>query len=123
MLGARLQGCGTHQTPGEFTDRMSDIAREVVAQIAVILREDPQNIVPEARLAHDLGADSLDSVALVMTLEDRFAIDMPDEEVGELRTVRQLIEYVELAVAIKQRSQEERHGAGASAPRHMPTDG
>src|SRR5262245_6030497 len=101
---------------------MNDIASEVTAQIAVILREDPQRIVPQARLIHDLGADSLDSVALVMAIEDRFAIDMPDEDIGELRTVRELIEYVELAVAMRQRSQEERNGAGAGTPRYMRTD-
>ena len=101
---------------------MSDIASEIAAQIAVILRVDPQHIVPDARLAHDLGADSLDSVALVMTIEDRFAIDMPDEDVEELRTVRQLVEYVELAVAMRQRSQEERNGAGAGTPRYMRAD-
>src|SRR5215510_10286370 len=123
MLNAPLRGWGTHERAGEFTDRMSDIAREVAATIAVILREDPQHIVSEARLVHDLGADSLDSVALVMALEDRFAIDMPDEDIGELRTVRELIEYVELAVALRQRSQEERHAAGASTPRRLPTDG
>ena len=39
---------------------------------------------------------------LVMAIEDRFAIDMPDEDVAQLRTVRQLIEYVELAVAMRQ---------------------
>src|SRR5262245_25214928 len=101
---------------------MSDIASEITAQIAVILRVDPRHIVPDARLVRDLGADSLDSVALVMTIEDRFAIDMPDEDVEELRTVRQLIEYVELTVAMRQRSQEERDGAGARTPRYMRAD-
>jgi acyl carrier protein len=102
---------------------MSNIAREVTAQIAVILREDPQNIVPKARLAHDLGADSLDAVALVMAIEDRFGIDIPDEDAEGLRTVGQLIEYVELAIAIRQRLKEERNGAGARAPRDLRADG
>src|SRR5512138_1404666 len=101
---------------------MSDIASEITAQIAVILRVDPQHVVPEARLVHDLGADSLDSVALVMTIEDRFAIDMPDEDVEELRTVKQLVEYVELAVAMRRRPQEGRNGAGARTPRYLPAD-
>ena len=50
----------------------------------------------------DLGADSLDSVALVMAIEDHFSIDLPDEEMLELGTVGQVIEYVELAVAMRQ---------------------
>jgi acyl carrier protein len=100
--------------------QMSDIARDVIAQIAVVLREDPQHITPTARLAQDLGADSLDSVTLVMAIEDRFAIDMPDEEVEPLRTVQELIEYVELAVAMKQ-GEVNGHRIGAS--RYLPADG
>jgi acyl carrier protein len=80
---------------------MSDIAREVTAQIAAILSAPQEQVTPDARLVHDLGADSLDSVTLVLAIEDRFAIDMPDEDVEQLRTVQQLIEYVELAVAMR----------------------
>ncbi|HEY7638756.1 MAG TPA: acyl carrier protein [Steroidobacteraceae bacterium] len=79
---------------------MSDISREVIAQIATVLGEPAERITPDLQLVHDLGADSLDSVTLVLAIEDRFAIDMPDEDVEELRTVQQLIEYVELAVAM-----------------------
>ena len=80
---------------------MSDIAHQVIAQIALVLRQDPLYVTPDARLAHDLGVDSLEYVALVMALEERFAIDVPDEEAEQLRTVQELIEYVELAVAIQ----------------------
>src|SRR4051794_38537078 len=117
---------GTPRTVGEFSGQcshatvsMSDIAREVISQIAAILREDPQHITADARLIHDLGADSLDSVTLVLAIEDRFAIDMPDEEVEQLRTVKQLVEYVELAVALQQPgnrpvilAEEQIHGTG-----------
>jgi acyl carrier protein len=102
---------------------MSDIAREVTALIAVILREDPRHIVADARLVHDLGADSLDAVALVMAIEDRFDVDMPDEDVEPLRTVGQLIEYVELAVSMRQLSREAKHAVGAGATRHVRVDG
>jgi acyl carrier protein len=94
---------------------MSDIAREVTAQIAAILGEQPERITPHALLVQDLGADSLDSVALVLAIEDRFGIDMPDEEVEQLRTVQQLIEFVELAVAMAhpgKRAQEYSYGTG-----------
>lgn len=102
---------------------MSDIAREVTAQTAVILRQDLQLIVPEARLAQDLGADSLDAVALVIAIEDHFAIDIPDEDAEQLRTVRDVIEYVELAVAMRQRLKEESNAAGFGAPRDLRVDG
>lgn len=79
---------------------MSDIAREVIAQIAAVLDERPDRIEADALLVEDLGADSLDTVSLVLAIEDRFAIDMPDEEIEQLRTVQQLIEFVEFAVAV-----------------------
>jgi acyl carrier protein len=79
---------------------MSDIAREVTAQIAVVLGAQLEQVTPDARLIQDLGADSLDSVSLVLAMEDCFAIDMPDEDMEQLRTVRELTDYVELAVAM-----------------------
>jgi acyl carrier protein len=81
---------------------MRTIEVEVIEQIAVALRIEASTVTPGASLARDLGADSLDSVALVMAIEDRFSIDLPDEEMQELVTVRQVIEYVELAVAMRQ---------------------
>ena len=77
---------------------MSTIAPQVIAQIAAVLGEEPERITPDMRLDRDLGADSLDSVSLVLALEDRFGIDMPDEDVEQLRTVQQWVEYVEIAL-------------------------
>jgi acyl carrier protein len=98
------------------TQSMSDIAREVIAQIAAALGENPERITRDASLVHDLDADSLDSVALLLAIEDRFAIDMPDEDVEQLQTVQQVIDYVELAVAIANpavRAQERSYGTGS----------
>ena len=81
---------------------VSTIAVEVIAQIATALHIEASTVTPGASLAGDLGADSLDSVALVMAIEDHFSIDLPDEEMLELGTVGQVIEYVELAVAMRQ---------------------
>lgn len=79
---------------------MSDIARQVIAQIAAVLGEQPERITPDMRLDRDLGADSLDFVSLVLAIEARFGLDMPDEEAEQLRTVQQWIEYVELALDV-----------------------
>jgi acyl carrier protein len=81
---------------------VSTIAVEVVAQIATALHIEASCVTRGASLTGDLGADSLDSVALVMAIEDHFSIDLPDEEMLELGTVGQVIEYVELAVAMRQ---------------------
>ncbi len=94
---------------------MSDIAREVIAQIAAVLGAPAERVTRDASLERDLGADSLDSVTLVLAIEDRFAIDLPDEELGPLRTVQQLVECVELAIAManpRGRTQEHSYGTG-----------
>jgi acyl carrier protein len=94
---------------------MSDIAREVIAQIAAVVGAPAERVTRDAALGRDLGADSLDSVVLVLALEDRFAIDLPDEDVEQLRTVQQLIDYVELAVAVASpaaRTKEPLYGTG-----------
>ena len=53
-----------------------------------------EEVIETASFTEDLGADSLDVVELVMALEDEFGIDIPDEEVGEIKTVGNAVEYI-----------------------------
>jgi acyl carrier protein len=53
-----------------------------------------EEVVESASFTEDLGADSLDVVELVMALEDEFGIDIPDEEVSEIKTVGLAVEYI-----------------------------
>ena len=53
------------------------------------------SITPETNIADDLGADSLDVVDMVMTLEDEFDVEIPDEEIERIRTVGELVAYIE----------------------------
>ncbi len=70
--------------------------RSIVAeQLGVDLSE----VTPEASIFDDLGADSLDVVELVMTLEDEFDIEVPDEDVEGMRTIGDVERYVEARVA------------------------
>jgi acyl carrier protein len=55
--------------------------------------------VPQARILDDLGADSLDVVELVMALEDSFDIVVPDEDVEQLQTLKDVQQYLELRTA------------------------
>lgn len=52
-------------------------------------------ITSETTLAEDLGADSLDVVDLLMSIEDEFEVEIPDEEVENIKTVGALVEYIE----------------------------
>ena len=56
---------------------------------------DPESITPDTNLIDDLGADSLDVVELIMSLEDMFGISITDEDAAQLYTVRRIVEYLE----------------------------
>lgn len=71
----------------------------VLEKIKSILSEqfsvDESEISAETLLEDDLGADSLDVVDLLMTIEDDFDVEIPDEEVENIKTVGALVEYIE----------------------------
>lgn len=56
---------------------------------------DPETITMDTHLIDDLGADSLDVVELIMSLEDVFGISISDEDAAQLYTVRRIVEYLE----------------------------
>ena len=55
---------------------------------------DPEKVTPEASFVDDLGADSLDTVELVMAFEEEFTIDIPDEDAEQMRTVGEAVAYI-----------------------------
>lgn len=71
----------------------------VLEKIKVILAEqfdiEEDALKPETDLQDDLGADSLDVVDLLMSIEDEFEIEIPDEEIENIRTVGDLVSYIE----------------------------
>ncbi len=72
-------------------NKIEDLVKETIAEQ---LGVDKGKVVPEASFVEDLGADSLDTVELVMALEERFETEIPDEDAQKLLTVRDAIEYV-----------------------------
>ena len=59
------------------------------------LEIDEDDITPDSDIVDDLGADSLDIVDLVMSIEDEFQVEVPDEAVEEIRTVDDAVRYIE----------------------------
>jgi len=72
-----------------------DIREEVKQIIIEKLGVDPKQIVDSASFIDDLGADSLDTVELVMAFEEKFEIEIPDEDTENIRTVGDAVEYIE----------------------------
>ena len=73
---------------------MSDIEEKVKDIIAEELGVEREKVTPAANFMEDLGADSLDTVELVMAFEKEFDIDIPDEEAEKLRTVGDALKYL-----------------------------
>ena len=75
----------------DIFERVQDI---VVQQLGV----DKTKVTLEANFANDLGADSLDTVELVMAIEEEFAIEIPDEDAEKIATLDQAIQFIQQAV-------------------------
>jgi acyl carrier protein len=74
---------------------MSDIATRVKKIIVDKLGVDEAEVTPEASFTNDLGADSLDTVELIMEFEKEFNISIPDEQAETITTVGQAVAYLE----------------------------
>jgi acyl carrier protein len=71
----------------DYAEKVTEI---VVEQLGVT----PEQVVPSASFIDDLGADSLDTVELVMAFEDAFGIEIPDEDAEKMQSVGNAIEYL-----------------------------
>ena len=74
---------------------MSDIAAKVKAIIVDKLGVDESEVTPEASITNDLGADSLDTVELIMEFEKEFNLAIPDDQAETIVTVGDAVKYVE----------------------------
>jgi len=78
----------------EIEEKVKEI---IVDQLGV----DPAQVTPEAHFIDDLGADSLDTVELVMAFEEKFGIEIPDEDAEKITTVQNAIDYLKEKLAEK----------------------
>jgi len=73
---------------------MNDIATRVRAIISNQLMVEPEEVTDESSFAEDLGADSLDTVELIMEFEDEFGVEISDEDAEKISTVGEAIAYM-----------------------------
>ena len=78
---------------------MGDLENKIKEIICEQLDVPESDVVPEALYADDLGADSLDLVELIMAMEEKFDISIPDEEAEKISTVQDTIDFVKKATA------------------------
>ena len=76
---------------------MADVSQRVTDIVAEQLGVDKEKVSPETSFVNDLGADSLDTVELVMELEEEFDINIPDDAAEKIQTVGQAIEFINKA--------------------------
>ncbi|BBA52678.1 acyl carrier protein [Fusobacterium varium] len=71
---------------------MLDKIREIVVEQ---LGVDAEQVTPEANFVEDLGADSLDTVELIMAFEEEFDVEIPDTDAEKIKTVQDVMDYIE----------------------------
>jgi acyl carrier protein len=74
---------------------MEPVADRVKKIIVDQLGVEEETVTPEASFVDDLGADSLDTVELVMALEEEFGVEIPDEDAEKITRVKEAVEYIE----------------------------
>jgi len=77
-----------------MADLMASVEERVKQIIVEQLGVDESEVTPNASFVDDLGADSLDTVELVMAFEEAFEIEIPDEDAEKIRTVKEAIDYI-----------------------------
>ena len=78
-----------------MSDEQQPIEEKVKGIIVEQLGVEAEQVAPDAKFIEDLGADSLDTVELVMALEEEFGSAVPDEEAEKLQSVGDVIKYIE----------------------------
>jgi len=80
---------------GEIMALFDEVKEVIVEQLNV----SPDEVKPEAKFVEDLGADSLDVVEMIMALEEKFEIEIPDSDAEKIQTVQDVVDYIETAKA------------------------
>ncbi|KAH6677809.1 acyl carrier protein [Plectosphaerella plurivora] len=87
-IGLRMYSAGGALTQNEVESRITTLLGGFDKV------NDPKNITPTAHFANDLGLDSLDTVEVVMAIEEEFSIEIPDKEADNIHSVEKAVEYI-----------------------------
>lgn len=98
MGGFKTQNCPTPGPSAFETGIFRIMSQDIFNRVKKVTVEElgvkEEEVVESASFTEDLGADSLDVVELVMAFEDEFSIEIPDDEVGEIKTVGDAVTYI-----------------------------
>lgn len=72
-----------------------DIKSQIIEILSTDLGVDKASVKMESKIAEDLGADSLDTVELLQTLEDKLGVSIPDADLVNIKTVQDIVNYIE----------------------------
>mmetsp|Transcript_4345 Transcript_4345/g.7770 ORF Transcript_4345/g.7770 Transcript_4345/m.7770 type:complete len:126 (-) Transcript_4345:220-597(-) len=86
-LFVRNFAASTFLDPSEVSDRIVQVVKNFD-------KVDPDKVAPSSKFSDDLGLDSLDSVEVVMAIEDEFAIEIPDAEADKIASIADAVEYI-----------------------------
>jgi acyl carrier protein len=89
---ARAAGGSRQEAETAMSSSVEERVKEIIAQE---LDVQASQVTPAAKFVEDLGADSLDTVELIMAFEDEFGIKIPDEEAEKITTVKDAVKYIE----------------------------
>ncbi|CAN6995673.1 unnamed protein product [Brassica oleracea var. botrytis] len=83
----------SEEVRGSFLEK-SDVTDRVITVVKNFQRVDPSKVTPKAHFLNDLGLDSLDSVEIVMALEEEFKFEIPDNEADKILSVNQAVDFI-----------------------------
>jgi acyl carrier protein len=86
---------GLHSTPWKTEEVSMSVEERVKSIIVEQLGVDAEEVNPDASFVEDLGADSLDTVELIMAFEEEFGVEISDDEAEKIRKVRDAVEYID----------------------------
>lgn len=78
---------------GSFLDK-SEVADRVISVVKNFQKVDPSKVTPNAHFQNDLGLDSLDSVEIVMALEEEFRFEIPDNEADKINSINMAVDFI-----------------------------